>query len=282
MVRPVILKNETLTGIRGKAAALVEHPVSMHFITALILINALTLGLETNPNMIAKYGKILSLVDNIVLVFFSLEIFLKLTAYRLNFFRAGWNVFDFIIVGIALLPSSGPFAVLRALRILRVLRLISTVSSMRRVITALLKAIPGMASIMAILLIIFYVAAVLSTKLFGGNPDPIVQDRFGDIGASMYSLFQIMTLEGWSEEIVRPVMNHYPMSWLFFIPFIILTSFAVLNLFIGIIVDTMNIAHSEDEDEDNNIHSEPITLETLYRQLDSIQKDMTALKKKVK
>lgn len=281
MVRPVNLKDQNLTGLRGKAAALVEHHLCMHFITALILINAVTLGMETDAGIVEKYGPVLYLFDHIVLGFFCLEIFLKLFAYRLSFFRAGWNVFDFLIVGIALLPASGPFAVLRALRILRVLRLISTVSSMRRVITALLKAIPGMTSIMAILFIIFYVAAVLSTKLFGLHPDPIIQDRFGDIGSSMYSLFQIMTLEGWSEEIVRPVMAHYPLSWLFFIPFIILTSFAVLNLFIGIIVDTMNIAHSEEEQE-NSKGKKEITLQTLHDQMTKLDKDIKAIKKQTK
>jgi len=152
-------------------------------------------------------------------------------------------VFDFLIVGIALIPASGPLSVLRALRILRVLRLVSVVPSMRRVIAALFHAIPGMASIMAVLMIIYYVCAVLATKLFGADFEML----FGSIGASMYTLFQIMTLEGWSEEVVRPVMEVYPQAWLFFIPFIITTSFAVLNLFIGIIVDAMNIIHEKEE-----------------------------------
>ncbi len=173
---------------------------------------------------------------------------LKLFIYRLSFFRAGWNVFDFIIVGIALIPASGPLAVLRTLRILRVLRLVSVIPSMRRVIAALLHAIPGMASIMAVLMVIYYVCSVLATKLFHAHPDPDVARQFESIAASMYTLFQIMTLEGWSQEIVRPVMDVYPYSWLFFIPFIIVTSFAVLNLFIGIIVDAMNIIHEQDKD----------------------------------
>ncbi len=163
---------------------------------------------------------------------------------RLSFFRNGWNVFDFIIVAVALIPASGPLAVLRALRILRVLRLISVVPQLRRVVGALLTAIPGMLSVGAIIALVFYVGAVLSTKLFGQT----FPDWFGTIGASMYTLFQVMTLESWSMGIVRPVMDAYPYAWLFFVPFIVATSFAILNLFIGIIVDSMQIAHQRERE----------------------------------
>jgi voltage-gated sodium channel len=192
-------------------------------------------------------GHILMLFDKIALSVFVVELGLKLFAYRLAFFSRGWNVFDFIVVGIALVPASGTLAVLRALRVLRVLRLVSVVPSMRRVIAALFHSLPGMASIMAVLMIIYYVCAVLVTTLFSGHPDPDIAAKFESIGASMYTLFQVMTLEGWSQEIVRPVMDVYPHAWLFFIPFIIITSFAVLNLFIGIIVDAMNLIHENDE-----------------------------------
>lgn len=238
-------------GLRAKAAKIIETKVFTYFITAVILINAVTLGLETDLGLMERHGHILHMLDQIALTIFVIEIVFKLFAYRLSFFRNGWNVFDFTIVGIALLPAVGPLSVLRALRILRVLRLVSVVPQMRRVITALLSAIPGMASIMAVLVIIFYVSAVLATKLFGlTTPDPNIQEQFGSIMASMYTLFQVMTLEGWSEEVVRPVMEYHPYAWLFFIPFIIFTSFAVLNLFIGIIVDAMNMMHETEKGYD--------------------------------
>ncbi|MCB9982756.1 MAG: ion transporter [Rhodospirillales bacterium] len=245
MVRPVNLKNVRFSGLRENVARFIENKAFTNFIIAVIFANAVVLGLETDHSVMGRYGALLMKSDHIALGIFVVELALKLFVYRLSFFRQGWNVFDFAIVGIALIPASGPLAILRALRILRVLRLVSVVPSMRRVIAALFHAIPGMASIMAVLMIIFYVASVLSTKLFGQTAE--FEELFGTIGASMYTLFQVMTLEGWSEEVVRPVMKVYPHSWLFFIPFIIVTSFAVLNLFIGIIVDAMNLIHEKDE-----------------------------------
>ena len=185
---------------------------------------------------------------------FVAELVAKLIVYRWRFFRSGWNVFDFIIVGISLVPASGNLSVLRALRILRVLRLLSVVPDLRKVIEALLRAVPGMSSIVAVLMLVFYVSAVLSTKLFGleVHPDDTagdMQEWFGTIGASMYSLFQIMTLESWSMGIVRPTMELYPWAWVFFVPFIILTSFAVLNLFIAIIVNAMQSQHDAEQAE---------------------------------
>jgi voltage-gated sodium channel len=210
-----------------------------NFITTVIIINAVTLGLETSDYMMNNYGGVLTFIDQLALKIFILEILLKLYVYRFSFFKQGWNIFDFLIVGIALFPSSGALSVLRALRILRVLRLFSIVPKLRSVINALLDAIPGMFSIIGVLLLVFYIASVLSTKLFGAA----FPDWFGSIGKSMYSLFQIMTLESWSMGIVRPVLQQFPAAWLFFIPFIIITSFTVLNLFIAILVSATQSQH---------------------------------------
>ena len=213
-------------------------------VTVVILINAVTLGLETWPAAMERAGGLLSTLDTAALTVFVIEIAMKLWVYRLAFFRNGWNVFDFVIVAVALVPSAGPLSVLRAMRILRVLRLVSVVPQMRTVVGALFGALPGMGSIVAVLLLVFYVAAVMATKLFGdGFPQ-----WFGTIGESMYSLFQIMTLESWSMGIVRPVMETYPYAWVFFVPFVIVTSFAVLNLFIALIVNSMNSVHAEERE----------------------------------
>lgn len=246
MVRPLKLQDTELTGLRGRAARIVEDVRFTRFIIALILVNAVTLGLETDDAIRAQYGAFLHMLDVVVLGVFGAELLLKLTAYRLHFFRSGWNIFDLIVVSIALIPASGPFAVLRALRILRVLRLMSMVPQMRRVITALFHALPGMGSIMGVLMLIYYVAAVLATQIFGKHPAEDMQELFGTIGASMYSLFQLMTLEGWAENIANPTIVHFPWSWAFFVGFIVVTSFAVLNLFIGIIVDAMNFVQEEE------------------------------------
>ena len=227
--------------MRERIGAFVEAPRIQRFITALIVLNAISLGLETSPEVRARMGDILAVIDWVVLTIFVVEIVMKLFAKRLDFFKSGWNVFDFIVVSIALVPAAGPFYILRALRILRVLRLISVVPQMRRVVQALVTAIPGLLSIVALISLIFYISAVLATNLFG----PVFQEWFGTIGASMYSLFQIMTLESWSMGIVRPVMKVYPYAWIFFVPFIMVTSFAVINLFIGVIVDAMQTVQEE-------------------------------------
>jgi len=231
-------------GWRARLGRAVEGRAFQRLITVLIILNAVTLGLETSARAMAAVGPLLTTVDALVLAFFVVEIGGKLIYRRLSFFRDGWNVFDFIVVAVALIPATGPLSVLRALRILRVLRLISVVPQMRRVVGALLTAIPGLFSVGAIITLVFYVGAVLSTKLFGET----FPEWFGTIGASMYTLFQIMTLESWSMGIVRPVMDAYPYSWLFFVPFIVATSFAILNLFIGIIVDSMQVAHQREKD----------------------------------
>jgi len=243
MTRPKILADTQFQGLQGQIANFVENRNFRNFITVVIILNAITLGLETSSSVMAGYGTFLHIFDKSALFIFVVELALKFYVYRLNFFRAGWNVFDFIVISIAFIPAIGPLSIMRALRILRVLRLISVIPQMRRVIGALLHSIPGIASVIAVLLIIFYVAAVLVTTLFGTQFEIL----FGSIGASMFTLFQIMTLEGWAEEVVRPVMEVYPLSWVFFIPFIIITSFAVLNLFIGIIVDAMNTMSAKDK-----------------------------------
>jgi voltage-gated sodium channel len=241
----------------GRQAAAISAPVLRAFvesrsftlfITTVILINAVSLGLETSADIVAATGSLLAVIDRVALLIFTFEIALKLWVYRFRFFRNGWNVFDFTIVAIAWLPASGPLAVLRALRVLRVLRLISVVPQLRVVIGALFSSLPGMAAIIAVLTLVFYIAAVMATKLFGAA----FPDWFGSIGESMYTLFQIMTLESWSMGIVRPVMDVYPLAWVFFVPFVIVTSFAVLNLFIALIVNSMQMIHLQDRESADN------------------------------
>nr|WP_210344211.1 MULTISPECIES: ion transporter [Nitratireductor] len=211
-------------------------------ITVLIVINAVTLGLETSERAMAAVGPLLLTIDRAILGVFVLELMARFAVYQKNFFRDPWRIFDLLIVGIALVPATAGLSVLRALRILRVLRLVSMVPSLRRVVGGLVAALPGMGSIMLLLGLVYYVFAVMATKLFGAS----FPDWFGTIGHSAYSLFQIMTLESWSMGIVRPVMEVYPLAWMFFIPFIVSTTFTVLNLFIGIIVSAMQAEHDEE------------------------------------
>ncbi|WP_282078500.1 ion transporter [Epibacterium ulvae] len=213
------------------------------FIIFVILLNAVTLGLETSQTIMARFGGLIILLDKICLTIFVVEIIAKLAVRRLAFFRSGWSVFDLIIVTLALVPGSQAISVLRALRILRVLRVISVAPSLRRVVEGFVTALPGMGSVFLLMAIIFYIGAVIATKLFADT----FPQWFGTLGQSGYSLFQIMTLESWSMGIVRPVMEVYPYAWAFFIPFIMVTTFAVVNLLVGLIVNSMQDAHSAEE-----------------------------------
>jgi voltage-gated sodium channel len=221
---------------------LIESSRFQNAIMAVIVINAIIIGMETSPMLMERYGSILGALDQIAIGIFVVEILLKLFVYRLSFFKNGWNIFDFAIVAVALLPTGGSLSVLRALRILRALRLVSAMPKMRKVVQGLFAAIPSMGTVIILLALVFYIAAVMATKLFGSE----FPQWFGSIGASLYSLFQIMTLESWSMGIVRPIMEVYPWAWVFFVPFVLVTSFVVLNLFIAIIVNAM---HEEADEE---------------------------------
>jgi voltage-gated sodium channel len=212
------------------------------FIIAVIVANAVTLGLETSSRVMDAAGGLIVALDRVFLAIFVLEIGLKLYARGRRFFTDPWNVFDFVIVAVSLVPGSGPLSVLRTLRVLRVLRLVSAVPRLRFIVESLLAAIPGIGAIAALLALIFYVFSVMATSLFAAT----FPEWFGTIGRSLYSLFQIMTLESWSMGIVRPVMEVHPWAWAFFVTFILLSTFTMVNLFVAVIVDTMQAMHERE------------------------------------
>ena len=224
----------SIAPLRQRVAAWVESGSVQKWIIALVTINAVTLGLETVPQVMARWGVALRTLDAMLLGAFVVELGLKLWSQGARFFRNGWNVFDFLVVAMALVPASGPLAVFRALRVLRVLRLVSAIPKMRFVIESLLRSLPGLGSIAMLLVVLFYVFAVVATKLFGAG----FPQWFGTLWGSAFSLFQVMTLEGWAE-IAREVMQVHPLAWIFFIAFILVATFTVLNFFIALIVKAM-------------------------------------------
>jgi voltage-gated sodium channel len=228
--------------LHGRLRRFIEDSRVQRLIIILIVVNAILLGLETWSAAMAFAGDLIRLADRLILSVFVAEIAVRLYVYRRRFWRDPWSVFDFLVVSIALVPATGQLAVLRALRVLRVLRLMTMVPSMRRVVGALLAAIPGLGSIVLVLAIIYYVFAVIATNLFAASHP----EWFGHLGRSLYTLFQIMTLESWSMGISRPVMEHFPYAWAFFIPFILVATFTMLNLFIAIIVNAMQ-SFTDDE-----------------------------------
>lgn len=266
--------------------AFIDSPGFVNFILAVIVINSITMGLQTSKSINAAHGRLLLLIDHAALVIYIVEIILKLIVYRARFFLNGWNLFDFFIVGIAITPNMEQLAVLRTLRTLRALRslrILSVVPEMRRVVNGLLAAIPGMASIIAIMGIIFYIAAILTTTLFG----EAFPEWFGTLGASFYTLFQVMTMESWSMGIARPVMEKFPHAWAFFVPFIAIATFSVLNLFVAVIVNAVQSAGNAPETEAGENDATPLaagpayTPDTMHLEtrIDALHAEIAALKK---
>ncbi len=256
---------------RGRLAAIAENARFQRAIIVLIVVNAITLGLETSPEIMASAGSALVALDHVVLAIFVAELAIRIGAYGWGFFRDPWSIFDFLVVGLALAPSTENFSVLRALRVLRVLRLVTAVPQMRRVVGGLLSALPGLGSVVAILCLVFYVAGVTATQLFGND----FPQWFGTLWRSLYSLFQIMTLESWSMGIVRPVMEVHPYAWGFFVPFILIATFTMLNLFIGVVVSAMQSYHDKETEHMEVTRSEHAEL---LAEVKALRADLRALR----
>lgn len=252
---------------RVQLAKWIESPRVQSGIVTIILLNAVILGLETSDWAMERWGPFLKGLDLVCLCVFIGELLAKLVAYRWRFWRNGWNVFDFLVIAVALAPGAGPWSVLRSLRIFRVLRLLTVVPQLRKVVAAFIHAIPGLSGVIVVMAIFFYTMGVLATNLFG----EVFPEWFGTLGASLYSLFQIMTLESWSMGIARPVMESFPWAWAFFVPFIVVATFTILNLFIGIIVSTMQ--------ELSMIPETGSTDGELRKTLERMEKDLAMLRK---
>ena len=269
-------KNPAVLKPASSLGKFIEHPRTQRVILYLILINAVLLGLETSPGVMNRFGTLIRLMDQAILAIFVIEILLRVSVHRLAFFRDPWSLFDFLVIGIALLPATGQLSVLRTLRVLRVLRVLTVVPSMRRVVAALLGAIPGLASIALVLGIIYYVFAVIATNLFATS----FPEWFGNLGKSLYTLFQVMTLESWSMGIARPVMDQHPLAWMFFITFILIATFTMLNLFIAIIVNAMqNFSESEHRDDLAALDQTRVHIENeLHQEVRALREELALLR----
>lgn len=270
------MSDDSTRCLRDRALALVHSPRFTNFILGVILFNAVILGMQTARESLASWQGVLFVLDKTCLAVFVVELLIRLYAWRGRFFKDPWSIFDLTVVVIALVPASGPLAVLRALRVLRVLRVLTIVPSMRRVVSALLGALPGLGAISMLLLLIYYVFAVIATDIFGQQ----FPDWFGSIGLSLYTLFQVMTLESWSMGISRPVMEEFPYAWLFFVPFILVATFTILNLFIAIIVNAMQTFAEQDHAAERQAEADEATRreEHLQAQLTAIREELQQLR----
>jgi voltage-gated sodium channel len=216
-----------------------------NFIATLIVINGIILGLATSKQVVQEYSSILTFLDNTIIAIFTIEIILRIYVHRLSFFKDPWSLFDFFVVAISLVPANEGLSILRVLRVLRLFRLLTVIPQMRTIIAALLGVIPGIASVSMVLMLFFYVFAIMATNLYGDS----FPQWFGTLGESMYTLFQVMTLESWSMGIVRPIMELYPYAWIFFVIYILIVTFVMVNLFIGLIVDAIFTIKGEQKEE---------------------------------
>ncbi|MGL5446736.1 MAG: ion transporter [Rhabdaerophilum sp.] len=251
--------------------AFVDSPVVERFIIVLIVLNAITLGLETSPSVMAEFGRLLHVLDTIFLWIFVAELAARMAVKRGAFFRDPWSIFDFIVVGIALLPATGSLSVLRALRVLRLLRLVTAIPSLKRVVGGLISAVPGMGSIMLLMMLIYYVFAVMGTKLFAGTSP----DQFGSLGMTAYTLFQIMTFDDWSNGVAKPLMDKHPYAIAYIVIFILLSAFMMLNLFIGVVVSALDDEKAADAPK---LLHDPKEMEHVLAELRAIRSEMERLK----
>lgn len=248
---------------------LVENSKFKNFIMWLIVINGITMGIETSKDIMnSSYGELIHIFNIFVLSAFTIEIILRIYAHKISFFKDPWSIFDFTIVAISLVPASGAFEVFRILRVLRLFRLVTVVPQMRKIVSALLSVIPGMLSVSALLTLFFYIFAIMATHLYGET----FPQWFGDLGASFYTLFQVMTLESWSMGIVRPIMEQHPYAWSFFIPFIFIATFVMINLIIAIVVEAMGEVNKQEEEH---------LIEEIHTSEDHTKQELKALRDEI-
>lgn len=259
----------------NKINNLVESKKFQNFIIILIILNGITMGLETSSNVMNSFGSLIHIFDIFVITVFTIEVVLRIIAHKLSFFKDPWSLFDFFVVTISLIPSSGSFSVLRILRVLRLFRLITVVPQMRKIVSALISVIPGMLSIVGLMSLIFYVFAIMATNLYAQT----FPQWFGTLGESFYTLFQIMTLESWSMGVVRPIMEQHPLAWTFFVPFIFIATFVMINLVVAIIVDAMAIIKEEEKEIYEEVKEEE---KDLKKEILSLKDEIIELKELVR
>jgi voltage-gated sodium channel len=251
--------------------AIVDHPLTERIVIGLILVNAVTLGLETSKSIMEDWGGLLHIIDQTLLTIFVVELVARAFVKRGDFLKDPWSIFDVIVIGIALLPATGSLSVLRALRVLRVLRLITVIPSLKRVVGGLISAVPGMGSIILLMGIIYYVFAVMGTKLFAGTSP----DQFGSLGATFYTLFQVMTFDDWSSGVAKPLMEKHPYAIVYLVIFILLSAFMMLNLFIGVVVSAL-----DDEKAANSpkLLHDPAETQAMLAELKAIRAELAEIR----
>ena len=240
---------ESETAFRARLYKALYSPRVETFITVLILLNAAVLAALTyqyaEHGLSGKWVQFLIKVDLAIVAVFCAEMCLKIYAGGTKFFKSAWNLFDFFVIAVGIFGTSYPLTVVRSLRVLRTLRIVTRVPSMRIVVESFLRALPGIGSVLTVMLLMIFVFSVIGTQLFGG----IAPELFGSLHASAFTLFTVLTLEGWPD-VAREVMPHSSGAWIFFVTFIAINSFAVLNLMIAVIINAMQKEYDMEAEEE--------------------------------
>ena len=263
--------------MRNTVQNIVKAKYFQHFITFLIIFNGITLGMATSRDIMAEYGQLINGLDHTIVAIFTIEIIMRIYVHRTRFFKDPWSLFDFCVVTISLIPAGEGLSILRVLRVLRLFRLLTIVPQMRLIISAILSVIPGMASVSLVLLLFYYVFAIIATNLFSGS-FPL---WFGSLGESMFTLFQIMTLESWSMGIARPVMEVHPYAWVFFVVYILIVTFIMVNLFIGLVVDAIFTIKRTDDEPDKPETAKELVYQHEIKVLQGELKELKAIMVKI-
>jgi voltage-gated sodium channel len=263
-------------GLKGYARAIVESQWFEPFMIGLILVNAALIGLETSTTFVERYDGWLHVGNDIILGFFVVEAALKITAVAPRFrlyFGDGWNLFDFTIIILSLIPATGEFAlVARLIRVLRVLRLVSAIPQLRLIIATLVRSIPSMGHVILLMSVIFYIYAVTGFHLFGD----VDEEHWGSLGASLLTLFQMVTLEGWVD-VMDAASEASPFAWIYFVSFILVGTFVVLNLFIAVVINNLEQSKIEQLEE----LTKPATHEEVLEELDRTRRALQDLQRKI-
>jgi len=240
------------------------------WMVALILFNAVIIGLETSPEVMDDYGRWLEFANDVILGVFVLEAALKITAVAPQFrryFGDGWNLFDFTVVVLSFIPSTGEFAlVARLVRVLRVLRLVSAMPQLRLIVATLVRSIPSMGHVLMLLAIVFYIYAITGFHLFHQHD----AEHWGSLGAALLTLFQIVTLEGWVE-VMETALEFRPLAWIYFVSFVLIGTFVVLNLFIAVVVNNLEASKAAELEALARPVTHDDVLEELARTRDALQ-----------
>lgn len=266
------------TQIHDFCVRVTSSKIFKNTIVLIILINSIVLGLITSEAIYAKFGELFEFILSACVVIFTVEITLRIIAKGWRFFLNGWNIFDFLLITMALMPETGAAITFRVFRVLRALRMVSSMKKLRHIVSAILVSAPHVFWAAVLEIIIFYIFGIMGQNLF----HEAFPQWFGTLGETVYTLFQVTTLESWSMGIARPVMKVYPWAWMYFVPFVMISSYIVLNVVVGVVVNaTSDISEDDNISMKDKIKAKKVTNTELSEQINELKEHILRLEAKL-